>query len=123
MQIVKLESWNYDFYCPVTGRLLTEGDPGQLDIPTFRGLWVNNFFDEPTVSCEALEKAWRSRYLKFLEEDEEEEVWVEDVLESFLKAYEEPNWVGFELTTHGIACGPVCNTVWFVLDLGTLETN
>jgi len=32
--------------------------------------------------------------------------------------YNLPNATVFEITTSGIACGPVSNTVWFVLNLG-----
>jgi hypothetical protein len=37
---------------------------------------------------------------------------------AFLKSVNEPGWVAFEITTSGMACGPVCNTTWTVLDLG-----
>ena len=119
MQIVKLESWNRYFYCPVSGRNLADDDLEQTNIPSFRGLWVHNFYDMPTVKCKALEKAWQARYKKHIEEDED--MGVDEVLEAFLKEYNQPNWVTFEVTTHGIACGPVCETVWYVLDLGTIE--
>ena len=35
----------------------------------------------------------------------------------FLKSVERPNWVAFEITTCGMACGPVWSTAWTVLDL------
>jgi hypothetical protein len=37
---------------------------------------------------------------------------------TFLQSVEQPNWVAFEITTCGMACGPVWSTAWTVLDLG-----
>jgi hypothetical protein len=39
----------------------------------------------------------------------------------FLQSVERPNWVAFEITTCGMACGPVWSTAWTVLDLS--DTN
>ena len=35
----------------------------------------------------------------------------------FLQSLDRPNWVAFEITTCGMACGPVWSTAWTVLDL------
>ncbi len=37
---------------------------------------------------------------------------------AFLERVEQPGWVAFEITTCGMACGPVWETTWTVLDLG-----
>jgi hypothetical protein len=39
----------------------------------------------------------------------------------FLQSVEWPNWVAFEITTCGMACGPVWSTAWTVLDLSGSE--
>ena len=36
---------------------------------------------------------------------------------NFLKGLDKPGWVAFEITSCGIACGPVSSTTWTVLDL------
>jgi hypothetical protein len=37
---------------------------------------------------------------------------------AFLKSVDQPGWVAFEITSCGMACGPVSSTTWTVLDLG-----
>jgi hypothetical protein len=37
---------------------------------------------------------------------------------SFLESIDQPNWVAFEITVSGMACGPITQTSWTVLDLG-----
>jgi hypothetical protein len=37
---------------------------------------------------------------------------------AFLKSVDKPGWVAFEITSCGVACGPVSSTTWTVLDLG-----
>jgi hypothetical protein len=44
-----------------------------------------------------------------------------DELIEFLKAYKAPTWAVFEITTSGMACGPVSSTVWMVVDLDPEE--
>jgi hypothetical protein len=39
----------------------------------------------------------------------------------FLQSLDPPNWVAFEITTCGMACGPVWSTAWTVLDLSGSE--
>ena len=40
---------------------------------------------------------------------------------AFLESVEQPGWVAFEITTCGMACGPVWETTWTVLDLSEQE--
>jgi len=40
---------------------------------------------------------------------------------AFLESVEQPGWVSFEITTCGMACGPVWETTWTVLDLSEQE--
>ena len=37
---------------------------------------------------------------------------------AFLQGLQRPNWVAFEVSSFGMACGPVWSTTWTVLDLG-----
>jgi hypothetical protein len=40
---------------------------------------------------------------------------------AFLKSVDKPNWVVFEITTCGFACGQLRSTTWTVLDLNGEE--
>ena len=39
----------------------------------------------------------------------------------FLQRVELPGWVAYEITMGGMACGPVWETTWTVLDLNEQE--
>lgn len=93
MQIVNLESWNRDFYCPVTGKNLMEVYGDELkEVGSFKGQWVDVDYEMPIVNCETLEAAWEARYRSFKNEDENEDD-DDEVLEAFLREYDQPNWV------------------------------
>lgn len=69
--------------------------------------------DEPVYLAEEL-KPLRQKYLAAQEA-------AEDLLDipAFLRSVELPNWVAFELTTRGMACGPVWSQEWTVLELNS----
>jgi hypothetical protein len=93
MQIIELERDDWNFFCPATGRLVFTDD-GEPNTPALRGSWWQEHLEAQEAADEGA-----------------------DVV-SFLRSLERPNWVAFEITTCGMACGPVWSTNWTVLDLG-----
>ena len=114
MQIIELERDDWNFFCPATGRpVFTEH--GEPNTPALRGNWCHELPDEPMNLSEELQASWDA-YLKNVEEADEDV----DVV-AFLGSVEQANWVAFEITTCGMACGPVWSTTWTVLDLGEVS--
>jgi hypothetical protein len=65
--------------------------------------------------AEELQPLWQAHLEAQEAEDEEADV------VRFLQSVEWPNLVAFEITTCGMACGPVWSTAWTVLDLSGSE--
>jgi hypothetical protein len=92
MQLIQLERNDWNFFCPSTGQPVFK-DTGEPNASTVRGFWCHEVPDEPELLCEELQVV------------------------AFLKSVDQPAWVAFEITSCGMACGPVCSTTWTVLDL------
>ena len=112
MQIVRYERWDRRFFCPVTGQPVFNDD-GEVVAPTFRGLWIAEVIDEPTIAMPELEVAW-SDYVARVDASDDE-----DGLDAnaFLGSVESDSLVAFCVTSCGMACGPVSETMWVVLDV------
>jgi len=120
MQIIEIELTNLNFYCPVTGEhILLEEEPVNEDASTLMAYWVDMAFEEPFFKNEELKEKWDLFCPKFVAENDGYDPEFED-LENFLKEINWPNWVCFKLNHSGMACGPVSNTVWKVLNLNVI---
>ena len=107
MQIVKLRLDHVNFYCPVTGQLISNEAEGQFgDSPALKGYWVNLTPDEPFHVAPDFTTAWES-YISAVDEDD-----YPDIAE-FLASVEEPGWVAFENEYAGVQ-GDVA---WIVIDM------
>jgi len=110
MQIIRLEHGDWNFYCPVTGKPVY-GEQSGVTCDTFRGGWHHEVPSEPMNLAPQLEEAWKA-YVDKIDLDEDSL----DVA-TFLDNVDIPGWVAFEVHSFGMACGPVWETTWTVLDL------
>lgn len=109
MKIFEINLPHETFYCPVTGACLqTDTDGFADDVPSVVGYWIGEVVEEPIIKDENLQEAWDV----FVENDGSD-----DMPTRFLSEYNNLNWVVFELTTSGIACGPMSSTIWYVINL------
>jgi hypothetical protein len=114
MQLIKLEHGHWNFFCPVTGKAVyAEG--GGIIAETFRGDWHQEVPTEPLNLAPELEVAWQAYANKVEAEDGDLDV------AAFLEGVDMPGWVAFEVHSFGMACGPVWETTWTVLDLSGKE--
>jgi hypothetical protein len=109
MQIINLNLDRYNFYCPATGAQITssttcDGSPATLAI------WHDEIISDPTILNKDIEEKWNA-YNHSLGEDD----WIE--LEDFLQSLEGENLICFAITTHGVACGPISSTTWYLIDM------
>lgn len=112
MQLIQLERPHWNFFCPATGQPVY-GDSGEPLAPSFRGGWCCEVPEEPLELAEELQPRWQA----YLEQQEDSDDGLD--VSAFLVSVDQPGWVAFEITTFGIACGPVWSTSWTVLDLTT----
>jgi hypothetical protein len=110
MQLIKLEHGHWNFFCPATGKAVY-GEEGGTNAETFRGGWHQEVPSGPLNLSSELQEAWDA-YINQVDADEADL----DVT-AFLEGIDLPGWVAFEITTCGMACGPVWETTWTVLDL------
>jgi hypothetical protein len=114
MKIIELNLKHENFYCPVSGMCLQDETMGYADeAPSVVGFWIGEVVEEPVIKNAKLEAAWevfhRNDRLSFQ-------------LTTFLSKYQNDDWVVFELTTSGIACGPLSSTIWYVIDMSWEES-
>lgn len=114
MQLITLEHGHWNFFCPVTGQQVYE-DAGDSRTDTFRGGWHQEVPSEPLNLAPELQEVWNAYLAKIVEEDGDIDV------ASFLQSVEQPSWVAFQVNSFGMACGPVWETTWTVLDLSGNE--
>jgi len=110
MQVIELQRDDWNFFCPSTGEPVFK-ESGEPNATTIRGIWFDEVPNEPEALASELQAAWAAH--QAIQDAADEAV---DVI-AFLKSVDQPGWVAFEITTSGMACGPVCNTTWTVLDL------
>ena len=109
MQLVTLSLDHVNFFCPVTGHRMV-GHNYYESSPALLGAWVSDVASEPQLENDGLTGYW-NRYLNALDDEYDID------LNKFFESVEEDCWVCFEITTGGMACGPVWTTVWYVIDM------
>jgi len=121
MQLLDLELDHFNFYCPATGEQILSDDDCNDNAKSFVGYWLDEFMTEPTIKNKQLAADWEKFYDELEEKHNREPKYNE--VEQFLIDYPQQNWVIYKITNCGMACGPVCNTVFIVLDMNTLEND
>ena len=113
-------SSSYDrMYCPSTNEIIFA--PGYEEIRTnadaFIAYWHGDVLADPYITDSKLEADWKEYYEKRTELSGID-LW--ELVEKFLKDYNNPGWIVYECTFYGIACGPVRTLVYFVVKADTL---
>jgi hypothetical protein len=116
MQIIHYDRWDHRMFCPVTGQPVFDENM-EPAAPTFRALWIAEVMEAPTIALPELAEAWATYVARVdASQDTDDEEWLD--ADEFLASVESTDLVAFRLTSHGIACGPISETIWAVLDLG-----
>jgi hypothetical protein len=121
MQIVELELDHFNFFCPATGEQILSPTDCNEEAASLMGYWIDEMIYEPCLKDELLKKDFAA-FMNYHEE-QDEGFWLGfEELEQFFTEFDAPNWVVFKLTTRGMGCGgPMCSTVYFVIDMNTLS--
>ena len=114
MQLIQLERDDWNFHCPASEMLVYQ-ENGEPAAPSFRGGWCHEVPTEPMDLAKELVPLWEAYVSRQAEIDGDVDV------AEFLRSVDLPNWLAFEITTCGMACGPVWSTAWTVLDLNDDE--
>ena len=121
MEIIQCSpDMEYDrMYCPSTDEVIFAPDYEEINegADAFIAYWHSEVLDEPCISDEPLEKAWNEYYEKCGKTLGITEKW--ETVEKFFNEYENPEWIVYECTFHGMACGPTSTTVYYVVKADT----
>jgi hypothetical protein len=118
MEYTEFDSSNYKLYNPVIGDTIVD-EWCNDDSESLIAYWIDEVFSEPIMNNPVFRKAWEDFSEKYCEENEDDDPDYE-VLGEFLRDYENPQWKVYEITSCGMACGPVSTTVWMVVDKDTI---
>jgi len=108
-------------YCPSTDEVIFAPYYDEIndDAKAFVAFWHGEVLDEPLIRDPKLEAAWEAIYQEWdAQEDPELGIW--ELVEKFLSDYENPDWIVYECTFYGMACGPVQTTVYYVVKADTI---
>ena len=107
-------------YCPSTDEVIFAPDYEEINenADAFIAYWHGEVLDQPSITDEKLKVAWE----KYFENWDElyEELGPFEIVEKFLKSYRNSKWKVMECTFHGMACGPVSTTVYYVVKADTI---
>lgn len=112
MQIIELDvDVDHRFYCPVTGQLILAPEDYSPSPATAFCL------PPEAEDFDAMQPRLRKIWDKVRAESGNEDAAPWELFEAFCKSLEHENHlVLFNLTSHGMACGPVCSTVHLCID-------
>lgn len=109
MQIVQFELSHDNFYCPATGTCIFSDAGVNEHAPSVQAIWTLETMEEPVLNNEILSKQWQT-YRTGLQD--QEDLGSEELL-SFLRKYDQPTWLCFELSSQGLP-GSEC---WIVINM------
>jgi hypothetical protein len=108
-------------YCPSTDETIFAPDYEEIyeSAEAFIAYWHGEGLDEPCITDPILKLAWKKYYKKW-DESENTELDIWEAVEQFLKEFENPLWMVYKCTFHGMACGPTSTTVYYVVKADTI---
>ena len=109
MQKIQFYRDHFSFYSPATGEVILNQDELNESEKSLLGFWVDN--ETPIIKDADLQIAW--------EEFSNSNLIYWDSIDDFFNKSFSNNWVVFEITFSGIACGLASNTAWVVIDMNT----
>lgn len=113
MEIQEFTSAFYKIYNPVAGDTIIDDDCDD-EAESLIAYWVTEVFEEPVMNDNTFAEAW-NKYTSDYKNDNDGESPDYDALIKFLSEYENPEWKVLEITSYGMACGPITSTLCMVV--------
>ena len=114
---MKIYSCNYSDYRmlnPTTGEVIVDEECND-DAKSLKGYWIGDFLNEPIINDDKLKTAWEA-FVDNFNKDNLGTPFCWDDLDKFLEVFDNPSWIGYEITSIGMACGPIGYTVVYIVD-------
>ena len=103
----------FKIYNPLTDEIIVDEECDD-NAKSLIAYWLDDSIFEPIINNETLKAAWEAFAERHEEDNGESPCW-EDLIK-FLEEYSSAEWTGYEITSYGMACGPVTSTVVFIVD-------
>lgn len=107
-------------YCPSTEEVIFSPDMKEVneDADAFIGYWHNEILDQPEIKDPKLLDSWE----KYFESWDElmEDMDPSEIVENFLRNYQNEQWAVYQSRLTSMACGPVATTVYMVVKADTI---
>jgi hypothetical protein len=114
MEIYSIDYSDYKMFNPITGEVIVEEECND-DAKSLKGYWMGGFLNEPIINDKALKTAWEA-FVENFNKDNHGTPFCWNALDKFLRVFDNPSWKAYEITSSGIACGPIGYTVVYVVD-------
>jgi hypothetical protein len=107
-------------YCPSTDEVIFAPYYEEINenAEAFIAYWHGEVLDQPSITNEKLKAAWEKYFKNWDALNEELDPF--EIVEKFLKSYKNSKWKVLECAFHGMACGPVSTTVYYVVKADTI---
>jgi hypothetical protein len=113
MEIYSFNYSNFKMLNSTTGEIIVEEECHD-DAKSLKGYWIGDFLNEPIINDESLKTAWEAFVENFNKDNRGSIRW--DDLDKFLEVFDNPSLIGYEITSSGLACGPIGYTVVYIVD-------
>jgi hypothetical protein len=97
----------------ITNEIIIEGECDD-DAESLIAYWLGDLFEEPLIKDETFKAEWEAYVTEYEKENNCQPGFAE--LESFIERYDSTSWIAYEITSYGMACGPVTSTVLLVVN-------
>lgn len=114
MKIYSLNYSNYKMSNSLTGEVIIDEECND-DAKSLKGYWIDDFLNEPIINDDKLKAAWES-FVENFNKDNHGTPFCWDDLDKFLEVFDNPSWIGYEINSSGMACGPIGYTVVYIVD-------
>lgn len=122
MKLFEYEPYSSEaMYCPSTDEDIFAPDMEEIgeNAEAFLGYWHHEFLDQPVIRDKDLKETWEKFYSAYQKKEENDFGFYETV-SNFLKTYENPEWIVYDCTFSGMACGPISYSVLYVVKADTI---
>ena len=120
MREAELDLPHNNFFCPVTGQQITGDDFANPEVPSIRFIYLPEVGEFETIHPD-LEVIADQIQEEIAKKEEEDEGFCEEFFDLFKEALKKDkandSLVIYSITTSGIACGPVSETVHIGIDM------
>jgi hypothetical protein len=118
MQIIKLSLNHYNFYCPVTGKAIMDGESMNLNVPSLVAYWEDEDFLNPQINDINLKVHWEDYKSDF----DEFEFIDKSLIMNFLDQYFSVDYVAFAIEENAPSVQGWNHLIIFVIHMDYSES-